>query len=194
MASSRKPGVAGSDLVPSEINDGTLCRQASPLPGSVAGDGALQTNKPRRFVRNSNAVLVFREGNRGPQVTKLQKLLNARLTPSPGLKIDGYFGPQTRATVLLLQKAAAITRDGVAGKATWFHLVSNEEVTVKGVPAPKVSVTPNPKSSARFTRAPVVTTPSVLDWSLQAKFIRVIELVPSKLPQELGNTFRTMVA
>jgi peptidoglycan hydrolase-like protein with peptidoglycan-binding domain len=36
-----------------------------------------------------------------PWIRELQELLNERLQPSPKLRIDGYFGPQTRAAVSL---------------------------------------------------------------------------------------------
>jgi murein DD-endopeptidase MepM/ murein hydrolase activator NlpD len=59
---------------------------------------------------------VMRIGNRGWDVSALQFLLQ-RAGHGPG-RADGVFGPLTHAAVLRAQRAAGITADGLAGKAT----------------------------------------------------------------------------
>jgi peptidoglycan hydrolase-like protein with peptidoglycan-binding domain len=59
---------------------------------------------------------VMRLGNRGWDVSALQFLLQ-RAGHGPG-RADGVFGPLTHAAVLRAQRAAGITADGLAGKAT----------------------------------------------------------------------------
>lgn len=62
-------------------------------------------------------------GSRGKDVQRLQRLLNSRLESEPKLKVDGVFGPKTRAAVIEFQKGAELRPDGVVGRATWFSLV-----------------------------------------------------------------------
>src|SRR5258708_2229195 len=59
---------------------------------------------------------VLHEGSAGPEVTALQAKLQA-LGFSPG-RLDGHFGPATRAAVLAFQKSAGLLADGVAGPRT----------------------------------------------------------------------------
>lgn len=54
-----------------------------------------------------------------PSVTKwVQGGLNSLVTPSPGLVIDGIYGPRTRAAVESLQAQVGLTVDGWAGQIT----------------------------------------------------------------------------
>lgn len=48
----------------------------------------------------------------------LQKSLNAMVTPSPNLEVDGIYGAKTRDAVEKLQKQLGLKIDGVAGKLT----------------------------------------------------------------------------
>jgi peptidoglycan hydrolase-like protein with peptidoglycan-binding domain len=75
-------------------------------------------------------------GSTGDQVTQLQNMLNYRynnssvkdhFTASPyafryPLKVDGIFGPQTRAAVKDYQKANHLQVDGIVGRHTWLSL------------------------------------------------------------------------
>src|SRR5690606_5707243 len=47
--------------------------------------------------------LVLKTGASGPWVEALQRTLNARLTPSPELSIDGDFGSVTESAVIRFQ-------------------------------------------------------------------------------------------
>lgn len=54
-----------------------------------------------------------------PNVTKwIQGATNNLLDPSPGLAVDGLYGPRTRAAVELLQTKLGLTVDGWAGQIT----------------------------------------------------------------------------
>ena len=61
---------------------------------------------------------VLRNGSRGPEVTRLQTALNAKLRPSPNLVPDGAFGNLTRQAVRRFQTANWLVVDGEAGQAT----------------------------------------------------------------------------
>ena len=54
-----------------------------------------------------------------PDITKwVQGALNVVLEPTPGLTVDGIYGPKTRAAVELLQQKNDLTVDGWAGNIT----------------------------------------------------------------------------
>ncbi|MGI9517130.1 MAG: serine hydrolase [Pirellulaceae bacterium] len=57
-------------------------------------------------------------GRQGPGVSALQTALNSTMDPSPGLAVDGMFGPATDAAVKQLQQQAEIEVDGIAGRET----------------------------------------------------------------------------
>jgi len=60
----------------------------------------------------------LRVGENGPAVEGLQRLLNARLNPSPQLDVDGDFGAATRAAVTRFQRENGLSPTGVADPAT----------------------------------------------------------------------------
>lgn len=63
----------------------------------------------------------LRLGDRGPNVKRLQGLLNAVLD-GPDLTIDGVFGPRTGNYVTLFQAVRGITVDQIVGPQTWSEL------------------------------------------------------------------------
>lgn len=56
--------------------------------------------------------------DRGPEVRKLQLLLNSLLIPCPNLRVDGHFGQRTHQAVVAFQKAKGLTPDGQVGAKT----------------------------------------------------------------------------
>lgn len=89
-------------------------------------------------------------GASGDEVVRLQKLLNAKLAPPPGLALDGSFGPGTQSAVVAFQKQAKLEVNGVAGDDVWKALGElppgsgeapspesvNAEVATKAAPDP----------------------------------------------------------
>jgi len=61
-------------------------------------------------------------GSQGLLVEDLQRTLNARLTPSPQVTVDGDFGPQTKLALLAFQKQAGIAESGLTDANTWKAL------------------------------------------------------------------------
>ncbi len=61
-------------------------------------------------------------GDSGETVEDLQRTLNARLKPSPGLSIDGNFGPNTQAALRQFQNERLIAVTGITDPATWKAL------------------------------------------------------------------------
>jgi hypothetical protein len=62
------------------------------------------------------AILSF--GSRGFDVVVVQVQLNAKGASTPPLKVDGAFGPKTRAAVIAFQTRTGLKPDGVVGPLT----------------------------------------------------------------------------
>ena len=61
-------------------------------------------------------------GSRGCLVETLQRTLNARATPSPGIGVDGDFDPQTERAVKDFQRAKKLPVSGQVDAETWKAL------------------------------------------------------------------------
>lgn len=83
----------------------------------------------------------LRTGSKGPEVKKLQALLNTALLLNPPLKIDGDFGRATDSAVKRFQAEKGLGIDGIVGpktrKALSLHSEKNHSV-VKSPPPPLV--------------------------------------------------------
>ncbi len=60
----------------------------------------------------------LRVGASGPAVESLQRTLNARMDPSPGLGVDGDFGTITEQALMRFQRAQGLPASGVLDAAT----------------------------------------------------------------------------
>jgi len=211
MAGSRKPGPLGLNSEAEDLNDGTLIRALSPRPGPICAQRdssaslhaktsvtsvATQTSgKPAAKVQ----LQLLRQGRRGPEVKKLQRLLNVRLTPSPQLAVDGIFGPLTHQGVLQYQRGLVITADGVVGKKTWYHLLKGDKVKVFPLPPPQL--TPHPSSpELQGLAQPPNWTPlptqkvDVWEWSMQDKFVEVLRRTAPKVPGSMRKEFEALLS
>jgi len=81
-------------------------------------------------------MLILRQGDTGPDVQRLQLLLNSMLIPSPCLKADGEFGQRTHDAVIAFQKLHGMATDGVVASRTWLALGQK----LPGRPSTQVSV------------------------------------------------------
>jgi len=64
----------------------------------------------------------LKAGSSGPDVTRLQQLLNQRLSPSPSLEVSGTFEEKTLKAVKRFQQEHGLGADGVVGSKTWAAL------------------------------------------------------------------------
>ena len=148
----------------------------------------------------------LREGNQGPAVKRLQRLLNSRLEPSPELAVDGEFGPLTHRALLNYQTGARINVDGIAGKETWFVLLKGERARaprpVAGIPGvePTAPGPTGPGPTAPGPTAPGLSATSgplaakgVLEWTLEEKFTSVLHRTAPKLPGSMRQEFEALL-
>jgi D-alanyl-D-alanine carboxypeptidase (penicillin-binding protein 5/6) len=65
---------------------------------------------------------VVQMGAEGDLVESLQRTLNARIAPLPGIGVDGDFGPETEKAVKLFQSQAGLEATGIVSSDTWKAL------------------------------------------------------------------------
>ncbi len=82
-------------------------------------------------------------GASGDLVEALQRTLNARIKPSPGIGTDGDFGPETEGAVKTFQKQENLKADGIVNAETWKAL---GPLVMDKEPAPEPAVVNAEKS------------------------------------------------
>src|SRR6266850_546855 len=202
MAGSRKPGSLGVNPEVAELNDGTMIRGLSPRPGPVGAmvastvcvDGKPPVTSSPTLSRKSNGVnrQMLRQGGRGPEVQKLQRQLNTRLTPSPQLAVDGVFGSLTHQALLQYQQGASIDADGIARQQTWYSLLKGDKVTLAQASLPtSKSPTADPTYSAATAPAPVA---GIWEWPLEDKFAEALRRTAPRLPGSMRKEFEALLS
>lgn len=86
---------------------------------SLPGFSVPPSKADKPVTKPTNPVLV--KGNKGQDVERLQKLLNAK---GAKLVVDADFGDRTERAVRAFQKAAKITVDGRFGPQSWEAMLS----------------------------------------------------------------------
>ncbi len=89
-------------------------------------------NKPIALVAQTLA-----SGSSGDLVEALQRTLNARISPSPGMGVDGDFGPETENVVKKFQQQHKLEPTGVVNADTWRAL---GPLIMEDQPAPEPAV------------------------------------------------------
>ena len=106
-----------------------ICEQESNwrnVGGAVGEIGICQVQAATVYMicpacKHGSSVTALGSFGTGPNVIRIQRALAAK-GYYPG-KIDGIFGPVTRAATLDYQRANALKADGVVGARTWDSLV-----------------------------------------------------------------------
>lgn len=85
------------------------------------------TDAPLRGYTPSYPGTPLRRGSQGPNVVRIQVILNRIGQNYPALpkisRVDGIFGPETENAVRAFQQIFGLRPDGIVGKATWYRLV-----------------------------------------------------------------------
>jgi D-alanyl-D-alanine carboxypeptidase (penicillin-binding protein 5/6) len=80
---------------------------------------------------------VLQIGAEGELVESLQRTLNARITPAPGIGVDGDFGPETEKAVKAFQTQVGLEATGLVNSDTWKAL---GPLVTEDEPAPEPAV------------------------------------------------------
>jgi len=98
-----------------------------PLGKVLARAKELRGSGPPRPKPRPKPRPTLREGNRGFQVKRAQRLLNEK--PGIQIAVDGIFGPETKAAVVKFQRRRKIRANGVIGPKTWAALLKRPRAT-----------------------------------------------------------------
>ncbi len=208
MVGSRGRGPLGAAPEVDDLRDGTLVRQPSRRPGVMTGHAVasgqggvasslVMPGPPRlRGVSARPAVHVLRRGSQGSEVEKLQRQVNARLTPFPDLVVDAVFGPVTEQAVIKYQKGVFIVADGIVGGHTWYHLLKGDTAVMAQPPAarPEFAGIGLTNVAKGVVKLPVASTalpaaPGIWEWPLDKKFTDVLHRTAPKLPANMRHEF-----
>jgi peptidoglycan hydrolase-like protein with peptidoglycan-binding domain len=158
------------------------------------------TVAPRNDARKSTARLggnrelrtdrfpLLKVGARGNDVQRLQRLLNIHVDGDEQLKVDGIFGPKTRAAVLEFQKDEDLKPDAVVGRDTWFSLVSagTQEASWKAKP-------PAPPTKVVASSSTTATKKTVDQWTLAERFEYVLQHCAPYLGPDMRAQFTALL-
>lgn len=101
---------------------------------------------------------ILEVGAQGELVEALQRTLNARLSPSPELDVDGEFGPATRGAVVRFQETRSLAVTGRVDEAMWKSLGPLSSADAPAIDPVEVNKQELPKSEAdKLTGLPWVT-------------------------------------
>ncbi len=87
--------------------------------------GELESEGQRLFGINISYPDAISEGNRGEKVFNLQyflSVLSEFYSNIPSVEITGYFGPQTKASVIEFQKSKDLPQTGIVNDITWNEI------------------------------------------------------------------------
>ncbi len=97
-------------------------------------------------------------GSSGAAVVQLQTLLNRGSSNFPKLRVDGSFGPLTRARVVEFQVSKGLAPDGIVGPITWAALEGQSQAG-PGAPVPPAPGAPPPGATPPGPASPPVVPP-----------------------------------
>ena len=135
----------------------------------------------------------FRIGDTGDAVESLQRRLNARLEPSPGLAVDGDFGPGTEAALIRFQEENDLPANGIADSET-MEALGPESEGKPPVPSPdEVNNRAAPKEPADSLEGPPLVTAE--GWViLDAETGEVVAGGDEDQPLDMASTTKIMTA
>lgn len=157
--------------------------------------------KPTRPKKPSKETPTLKQGHRGKDVEKLQRILNARLVNYEDLDVDGIFGPKTEKAVKDYQLSVGISSDGIVGKQTWYHLLKGDESNAgnQGAAATQTHLTRASTINVAAGKVHQKASPrrqleeAVWEWPLDKKILAVLERVPDRLPGKAKEEFKQLL-
>lgn len=152
-----------------------------------------KAQEPPKAHATASSETTLRVSDTGAAVEGLQRLLNARLTPSPALDVDGDFGEATRSAVTRFQRGNGLPTTGVADPATRKALGPAPSGD-PAVPPPNVVNAPKPiKQPADPLDGPPFTTAAA--WAVaDGKTGETLWGMNENKPLEPASTTKMMTA
>lgn len=131
--------VNGSTVYTREGNSSNMCRERSyplastyiwgyvrPNYAAASSDTPIQPPEPLNpygpIVYSDIGLHQLSKGCYGSEVKTIQRIIYARGINQE--RVDGEFGPKTKAGVIELQKQLGLSQDGVVGKDTWKAILT----------------------------------------------------------------------
>ncbi|WP_082879810.1 RHS repeat-associated core domain-containing protein [Methylomonas methanica] len=195
MAGWRDPRPAGSEIRPRKIDTGTTIRDSSPRPAPIGVLPGQPAKAAPRITSARSGLVILKPGSQGAEVRQLQVLLNACLSPSPDLVLDGRFGQATANAVRQYQQGVGINPDGIVGKDTWFYLLKRDQAKFAPAMLPLASASGAATPSASpAPKPPVMPVETVGDWTLERKFAEALRRTAPKLPGSMRREFEALLS
>ncbi len=210
MAGSRKPGSLGTLPEVHDLNDGTMIRGLTSVPGSIGADASIRKHSkssadivPKHSgLRKPSPVSpeTLKKGSRGSRVQKLQRQLNTSLSPSPKLATDGIFGPRTHQAVVQYQRALSLPADGIVGKKTWYFLLRGDTATdlqptrVTQTSAGGATAVPQSAAVVPAAGSAPAAKAGIWEWTLEEKFASVLRRTVPRLPGSMQREFEALLS
>ncbi len=143
--------------------------------------------------RNALASKTLKQGDVGPAVEVLQRMLNARGKPAPGLGVDGDFGPATHEALVRFQESHGLKTTGLTDPETWKALGPPPPPEPEP-PAPEVVNAQEPaKQPADALDGPPFTTSKA--WAVaDGKTGELIAGQRADVPLDMASTTKIMTA
>jgi D-alanyl-D-alanine carboxypeptidase (penicillin-binding protein 5/6) len=138
----------------------------------------------------------LKSGDAGPAVERLQKLLNARLKPSPDLTVDGDLGAATLAALQRYQKAQGLPVTTTVDARVWTALgplTPADEVEAPVPPPDVVNAEKRTKKPPDSLDGPPFTTAKA--WALaDGQTGQLLAGFEAETPLEMASTTKMMTA
>ncbi|WP_435011023.1 peptidoglycan-binding protein [Tundrisphaera lichenicola] len=162
------------------------------LLGAVLA-GCCPTSANAQDPKPAEATATLKPGDLGPAVEGLQRRLNARLSPSPELSVDGDFGDATRAALLRFQRSNRLEPTGLADPAT-LRALGADPGPEPPPPAPEiVNAQPVSKKPADSPDGPPFTNAPA--WVIvDGKTSEILWGSSEDKPREMASTTKIMTA
>ncbi|QSB01008.1 RHS domain-containing protein [Methylomonas sp. EFPC1] len=197
MAGWKDPRPTGSEIRPRNIDAGTTIRDATPRPTPIGVLPGQPAKAAPRIVPTRSGLPTLKPGSQGAEVRQLQGLLNACLSPSPNLVLDGRFAQATANAVRQYQQSVGINADGIVGKDTWFYLLKGDKAKVAAPmpPPPPATASTSAVQSAPAPNMPMpIPVETVGSWTLERKFSEALRLTAPKLPGSMRREFEALLS
>jgi D-alanyl-D-alanine carboxypeptidase (penicillin-binding protein 5/6) len=135
---------------------------------------------------------VLRLGSNGELVEALQRSLNSLLVPTPGLSVDGDYGPMTENAVKKFQSEKGLPATGIVDAATWKQVGPIQFTPARGETSEPTEKLPDVTEADALEGRPFVSCKS---WMIaEANSGRTIDSFESDKPLEIASTTKMMSA